>query len=773
MPHDASLPDPSRRQPGPSRGANPIAGRIDTPSPATPPSDPVIAPFPTRRAAPPPVPPALSAQPDLMTLLGSLRRRWVAAVLLGGTLAAITAVAVYWLLTPKATAFAKLSIAAEEPKIFQEAGRPSDFKTFLQTQAGAIASRVVIMAALQRDEVKRLNLASRETDPVAFIEEELKVDVKENSELLTILMSSYDPTVATAVANAIKAAYIDVIVYAQRNERGKKVTELEKAHANATDELGTRKKRLAAMIASKGVNSDPLIMMQQRLETLNALREAKQQQAQVAMKLIENRGLLKAIDTRIGTTPATSDAPLTPTGPSPEEVADNDTEIRELEKRISLLEIEYGEFVQKGGARMPTAQAIKRRLESVRQLCDERRQKVLAKARRIQAATARQGGGNSATDNPQIHKAQIQETIKELTALEGELKTEVERLTVLASNPFKPDPDYDNLVDEIRHKEKAVSDLANRLQHETIELRASPRVTSFQDAELMKKDTKKQLLATITAPIAVFGAVCMSLAWFDFRQRRVRTATQVSRGLGIRVVGAVPNMPGLERRLPVAGSDSDLEGTPVLESIDAIRTQLLHEADGGATRLVLVTSAGGGEGKTTLACHLASSLARAGRKTLLVDGDLRHPTIHQLFEVSQHPGFAEALLGEVVVPEAWQESTIENLTLMPAGQWDREVFLSLSRGGVEAVFAKLVEEFDFVIVDSHPVLTATDSLLLGRQADAVILSVLREVSQMPRVYAAAQKLQTLGIRVLGAVVNGADPDEVFTAPVGLPVGHAA
>src|SRR5262249_14428215 len=161
-------------------------------------------------------------------------------------------------------------------------------------------------------------------DPVAFIEEELKVEFKENSELLTILMSSYDPAVATAIANAIKAAYIDLIVYAQRNERGRKGSELEKALGNATAERGSKKKRLAAMIASKGVNSDPLIMMQQRLETLNSLREARQQQAQVGLKLIEQRGLLKAINTRIGSTPATTEAPPPP-GPSVEEIVDNDS----------------------------------------------------------------------------------------------------------------------------------------------------------------------------------------------------------------------------------------------------------------------------------------------------------------------------------------------------------------------------------------------------------------------------------------------------------------
>ncbi len=177
----------------------------------------------------------------------------------------------------------------------------------------------------------------------------------------------------------------------------------------------------------------------------------------------------------------------------------------------------------------------------------------------------------------------------------------------------------------------------------------------------------------------------------------------------------------------------------------------------------MVTSATHGEGKTTVASHLASSLARAGRRTLLIDGDLRRPSAHQLFELPMHPGFSEVLLSEVELTDAVQTTTLDGLSFMAAGQWDREVLHALARDGVEGIFEKLQQEFDFVVIDSHPVLAATDSLLIGQRVDAVILSVLREVSQMPRVYAASQRLTTLGIRVLGAVVNGADPEEALAA----------
>jgi capsular exopolysaccharide synthesis family protein len=226
-------------------------------------------------------------------------------------------------------------------------------------------------------------------------------------------------------------------------------------------------------------------------------------------------------------------------------------------------------------------------------------------------------------------------------------------------------------------------------------------------------------------------------------------------------VGAVPDLPAKAQRRAIVNSEVDARGHHLLESIDAIRAFLLRDSILEATRVVMVTSAVPGEGKTTLASHLAGSLARAGRRTLLVDGDLRTPTVHQMFELPLQPGFSEVLLEEIDLANAIQNTTVPGVSVLSAGQWDREVMQALARDGGRDLFERLREEFDFVIIDSHSVLPATDSLLIGQHADAVILSVLRDVSQSPRVFAACQRLATLGIRILGAVVNGADDDDLY------------
>jgi capsular exopolysaccharide synthesis family protein len=228
----------------------------------------------------------------------------------------------------------------------------------------------------------------------------------------------------------------------------------------------------------------------------------------------------------------------------------------------------------------------------------------------------------------------------------------------------------------------------------------------------------------------------------------------------MRVVGAVPALPWRVRSKPNTANQS-AAGNTLLESIDGIRTVLLRDASVQETRIVMVTSAASGEGKTTLASHLAGSLARSGRRTLLIDCDLRHPAVHQLFELPLSPGFSEAVLGEMHVVEVIRPTTIKGLSVITAGQWDREVMQIMTREEVVGIFEKLKAEYEFIVMDSHPILAATDGLVIGQYADAVLLSLLRDVSQTPRVYAACQRLATLGIRVLGAVVNGTRRDDLL------------
>jgi capsular exopolysaccharide synthesis family protein len=714
---------------------------------------------------PPPTPtaPGLSATPDVFSLLIALRRRWISAVLLGGTLAAIAAVTVWFVLMPRNVAFTRLQIAAfQAPILGNHAPVVNDFKTYMQTAANQITSRPVIMAALKRDEVKRLGLAPEEMDPLQ-IEDDLKTEFKEYSEYLTLMYSHTDPKVAVTLTNAIKDSYLDEVVYAEQKRRTARVTELEKLYNEKLDALKNKKESLKKLADDLGAK-DPAVWQAQRLENANALRDAKQQQIQVGFKLVESRAALEAFEEEMKNRKDT-------TGPSKprdkkqmiadalEEALNQDREAADIREHIRKCESEIESLHSKGYSDdYISVKVMNTRIAMYEKQLGKRKKALVALVERrlpqIQTVVSK---------DPTVIQTQLKKQVDELKKLDATLQANVKLYSEQAAKQPVWAIQYEQMAADIREEEKIVANIRTSLEQERVELQAASRIVAHYPADLMKKETKKQLLASAVAPMAVLFGVCMGLSLLEYRKRRVRNASEISRGLGIRVVGAVPRVRHLERLL---GSENELElaGTPVLESIDAIRTRLLHDANTRSTRLVMVTSAAAGEGKTTLAGHLASSLARAGRKTLLLDGDLRRPSLHELYEVPLSPGFSEVLLGEVELADAARETHQDNLSVIPAGQWDREVLLALARDGLEGVFEKLTDEFDFVIIDSHPVLAATDSLLIGRQVDAVILSILGDVSQMPRVYAAQQELTVLGVRVLGAVVNGTDPEEVFSSP---------
>jgi succinoglycan biosynthesis transport protein ExoP len=107
---------------------------------------------------------------------------------------------------------------------------------------------------------------------------------------------------------------------------------------------------------------------------------------------------------------------------------------------------------------------------------------------------------------------------------------------------------------------------------------------------------------------------------------------------------------------------------------------------------------------------------------------------------------------------------------MPAGSVDGHALQALTQDGVAEVFERLKEQFDFIIIDTSPVIPVPDALVLGQQADVVILSLMKDVSRMPAVYQAQQSLEDLGIRVLGAVMIG---EKTETYGKAVPYGPVA
>jgi capsular exopolysaccharide synthesis family protein len=249
--------------------------------------------------------------------------------------------------------------------------------------------------------------------------------------------------------------------------------------------------------------------------------------------------------------------------------------------------------------------------------------------------------------------------------------------------------------------------------------------------------------------VGVAGVVLL-----EYTKQRVSTLNEIGYGgLGLRVLGTVPNLARIATSSKNGEAASSISGI-LAESIDSVRTMLLSNKRADAPKVILVTSADEHEGKTTVASHLAASLARSGRRTLLVDGDLRKPGIHLLFDMPLSAGLSEVLRGDAEIEAVVHPAQVEGMWVMLAGQCDQRAIASLAKDTTEAIFRTLRADYDFVVVDTGPALTFADTMLMGSHADAAVMAILRDVSQIPKVYEARERLEAIGVPVLGGVVGG-------------------
>ncbi|SHJ73254.1 CpsD/CapB family tyrosine-protein kinase [Desulfofundulus thermosubterraneus] len=189
------------------------------------------------------------------------------------------------------------------------------------------------------------------------------------------------------------------------------------------------------------------------------------------------------------------------------------------------------------------------------------------------------------------------------------------------------------------------------------------------------------------------------------------------------------------------------------EAYRVLRTNLGFAALDHPCRSILVTSAGPEDGKSTTAANLAVVLAQAGNKVILVDCDLRKPVLHKIFEVENHRGLTNCLLQNLDPAEVSKNGLVENLTLVTSGPIPPNPAELLGSGRVRALWPALLERFDYLIVDSPPVLAVTDASLLAAQVDGVILVVRAATTRVEIAREARDQLLKASARIIGVVLN--------------------
>jgi polysaccharide biosynthesis transport protein len=260
------------------------------------------------------------------------------------------------------------------------------------------------------------------------------------------------------------------------------------------------------------------------------------------------------------------------------------------------------------------------------------------------------------------------------------------------------------------------------------------------------------LLAFLLAgTMGVVGAVAVS-----GMDRTLRDPKAISPILGINLLGSLPQVHDekeLKSLMVPLVPEEDLMQGPFAESVLRIRSTLLLGASGGPVRSVAVVSSQPGEGKTTIAANVAAAMAALGKRTVVVDGDLRRPQLHRVLGLSNRLGLSSVLQSQSILQEALLPGPTERLSILPAGPTSANA-RELIAGRISALVEELKAQFDIVVIDTPPILGFADGLNIATAADTSLLVV--RAGRTPREYVQLliDQLRHVRADLAGIVLNG-------------------
>jgi capsular exopolysaccharide synthesis family protein len=610
----------------------------------------------------------------------------------------------------------------------------------------------VLTSALRRPGIANLAMLTAEDDPVGYLMRNIQVSAPMESEVVQIRMRGEDAKEVTQIVNAVTQSYIIDVVNKEKSERLNRRDTLERKYKENMAEVRSNLDTYHNLAKSLGTTDSAEVITQRSLllDHLGTLRA----------QLNQSQRDLTLIDAELAIMDAKDRGEISLEQSVPEETVDamllRDPQFSELRDRLSAIE-ESMAYQAERSARGGNDPAVKR-LDSMREAMtrrlEERKEELRPQivAQIAMDSTNRRTG--AAAESPvvlrmrrEILARQLEQTSKDFDRVATEVKA------LGAANA-----DLMSRKQEIEQMMKVTDQMGVQLNATEIDVNMPNRVELIEEASV--PEGSDELFRTMLTALAAGTGLVLgagSIVLFEYLRDRVSTPEEVSQRVGLRVIGTVPRISRSQKR-PNDGH--------VAECVDGIRA-VVSQTGREAPKVILVTSAIEHEGKTTFAAQLAASLARSGKRTLLLDGDLRHPNVHLALGLDLRAGLPELLRGEIGSDEAVQPTAIDGLFTVTGGACDYAAITALSRPETAAVIKQFRESFDEVIIDAGPVLAFADVLLLGQLSDIAIVVTMRDVSRMPQVTSAVDRLRSVGIRVLGTVVNGVSdsaPRRLYASP---------
>jgi capsular exopolysaccharide synthesis family protein len=315
---------------------------------------------------------------------------------------------------------------------------------------------------------------------------------------------------------------------------------------------------------------------------------------------------------------------------------------------------------------------------------------------------------------------------------------------------------------ELDRKRELVDRLAERVELLRIEQGAPDAVTVLRLPEEPTHPDERYPAKKLA--LAVSGGFALPFALFllwELVARRVFNAERLEQDLELTIFGEIAQLPK-RRRLVTDGADQGFDRSLQVfsDSFDTLSTNLAMSLDPQNVRVFAVASPVTGEGKTSVAAELARRLAEnTHSKVLLIDADMRAPDIHRLFGIESAVGLADVLSGKMALEEAINARWNPQLHILPAGRPDGSPVALMGNGNLRSLLDQATEQYRFIVIDTPPILSAGESLVLTKAADVTLMCVMWKSSRTAHVRQAYKRLALTGITQVGLVLSGVPPQE--------------
>ena len=488
---------------------------------------------------------------------------------------------------------------------------------------GLIKSQFVLQEALNRPDIAQTEAVKKEEpDPLTWLKDNLHVSFYGDA-----MQIRYDGEEDSEEMKNVVQAVIDVyredVIGEKRIQSEDLRSSMDKMHQDLAAELKEKMDEYHDLSEELGGATDPTSVSKTNL-LVSEVRTIQSQIMKLKEQLVDMTVTVQLIRKQV-TSPQAIDQAVAEALEADDVLEGYKAEEYAYKQQIRAL---------RSNSKTGTSAQIRRLESSLQSLQQEAYEYKVSAEREIREEVKKSPTTalDMAMTEYMLRRRNLDSELAQLNAQYEEKLEEIEQLGV-------QDAQLEILKSQIDQLSELESDMEYKLRTWKIQDRAADdlfRILQKPIAIKQINEIQRYAIAGLGAT-AAFCATCYAVALIEFRRRRLNGASDIDEGLGVRVLGVLPAVSSRKAMTP-----GSLVAAQVSESIDNVRATLMHDSTSQKRQVILVTSPATMEGTTTVASHLALSLTRAGRRTLLVDGDIREPALHKLFGMPLDDGLVRA-----------------------------------------------------------------------------------------------------------------------------------